>query len=169
MLRLITNFFLPILGLIINSTVFEYIKLHGVKPDLFIIIIVSISVLRNDIEGALTGFLCGLIRDIFFGKSLGFFAFLYMITGYLCGKPFKYFYRENYFVPMLLCFVSSIFFESSLFILKFFHQTEIFYGILSVIFPQAVYNTVLILVLYPLLYILNKHIENYEIKRRKFF
>lgn len=169
MLRLITNFLLPIFCLVVNSTVFENIKLHGVRPDLFIIVVICASVLRNDIEGAILGFLCGLVRDIFFSNTIGFFALLYMLVGYLCGKPFKYFYRENYFVPMILCFVATIFFESSVFILKFFSHNLLFYSLSAIVFPQALYNTVLILILYPLLYLLNKFIESYEIKRRKFF
>jgi rod shape-determining protein MreD len=169
MIRLVVDFFLPIIAFIINSTIFEHIKLHSVKPDLFIIIIVCMSVLRNDIEGALLGFMCGIMQDMFFGKSLGFFALLYMLTGYFCGKPFKYIYRENYFVPMILCFCATFFFDGCYFLLKFLRPAEIFYALSSIVFPQAVYNTVLILVFYPLMYFLNKKIENHEIRRRNFF
>ena len=168
MIRVIANLIFPIIGFILNSTILEQVKLHGVKPDLFIVIVVCIAVLRNDIEGSLLGFVCGIIRDIFFGKSLGFFALLYMLTGYLCGRPFKYFYRENYFVPMLLCFCATIFFESCVFILKFFKPNDFIYAFGSIIFPQSVYNTILILIFYPLIYLLNKQLENYEINRRKF-
>lgn len=169
MLRLIINIFLMIAGFFINSTLFEMIKLRGVKPDLFIIIIVSISVLRNDIEGALFGFFAGLIRDVFFGGPIGFFAFLYMLAGYICGKPFKYFYRENYFIPMILCFIITIFFEAFVFILKFFRTENILYAVNRIIFPQAIYNTVLILILYIPLYLINKRLEEKEISHHKFF
>ena len=166
MLRLLLSFFLSISGLIFNNIIFEKIKLDGVRPDFFLISVVSIAVLRNDIESALFGFLCGLIRDIFFGHILGFFAICYMLIGYLCGLPFKYFYRENYFVPMILCFFASIGFETIIFI---FISRDFIFSALKIILYESVYNTVFIFVIYPILYFFNKKLEIYEIRHNSFF
>ena len=69
MLRVLINIFLLLFGFIINSNLFECIKLQGVKPDLFIIFIVSISVLRSDVEGAIFGFFAG-FGEFFFASCL---------------------------------------------------------------------------------------------------
>ena len=142
------------------------IKLNGVKPNLFLIVIVCISVLRDDMESAMIGFFLGLIQDIFFYDRLGFFSFFYLITGYLANKPFKYFYRENYFVPMLLVFLSSIFFGSITFAFSFEFSLYkyFFYALIKIILPEAFYNVILIFIIYPVIYFINKKIEIKEIK-----
>lgn len=169
MLRVLINIFLLLFGFIINSSLFECIKLQGVKPDLFIIFIVSISVLRSDVEGAIFGFFAGFMCDIFFGRTLGFFALIYMFVGYLSTRPFKYFYRENYLIPMLLCFFATIFFEIVTFALSFSMMENFFYAINKIILPKAIYNTILILGIYPLIYLLNKKLEQREIRNCNFF
>ena len=165
-MRLAFNFFLILISFVINFSFFELIKLNGVKPNLFLIIIICISVLRDDIESALIGFFLGLTQDIFFYNKLGFFSFFYLITGYLANKPFKYFYRENYFVPMLLVFLSSVFFESLVFVFSFDFSLYkyFFYALIKIILPEAFYNVILIFIIYPVIYFINKKLETREIK-----
>ena len=163
-MRLIANVFLVVISFIINSTLFEAINLNGVRPDLFIVIIVTVAILRNGSEGALFGFFLGLMQDIFFGNILGFFALIYAVTGYLCGKPFKYIYRENYLVPMILVFVATIFFEVATFFCVVHSLKMFFPALIKIILPKCVYNVCVILFVYPLLYFVNNKLETKENK-----
>jgi rod shape-determining protein MreD len=118
--------------------------------------------LHNGIEAGLIGFFFGLLRDIFFGKLLGVYALIYMLIGYFSGKPFRYFYRENYFVPVILCFCMTIIFELIVFIINFniFSKDSYFiYSLTKIIFVEATYNALLIFILYRFFYFLDMIIE----------
>lgn len=163
--------FLVLISFVINSSLFEVIRLNGVKPNLFLVIIVCMSVLRNDKESGLIAFFLGLTQDIFFREKLGFFSFFYVATAHLVSKPFKYFYRENYFIPMILVFLSTIFFETVAFIFSFDFSLYkyFFYAMTKIILPEALYNIILIFIIYPVIYSINKKLEAKEIRLTSFF
>lgn len=95
-----------IINFLMQSTVLHYIEIRGVIPNTTIILVVSYALLRGSTEGAIVGFFTGLLQDIFFGTSIGFFTLFNIITGYLFGRGNHDFYRENYILPMMLCAVA---------------------------------------------------------------
>ena len=69
---------------VLQSTYFQHFRIEY-HPNFYVMIIVSFALLRGSREGAIVGF-AGLIQDLYFGTSIGFYALLGMYTGYLCGK-----------------------------------------------------------------------------------
>jgi rod shape-determining protein MreD len=49
---------------LLQSTVFNYIKIYDVKPNLLIVLIVSAALLAGNIEGAVVGFFSGMVHDM---------------------------------------------------------------------------------------------------------
>ena len=68
---------------ILQCTVFRSLAFGGIIPNLMIILTSSFGFMRGDREGLVIGFFCGLLCDIFFGQSLGFYALLYMFIGFV--------------------------------------------------------------------------------------
>lgn len=165
-MRWLFNLVLFVFSFGINFGLLDKLELNYVKADFFLVIIICLDVLRNETESILFGFFLGLTRDIFFGEKIFFYAIIYATTGYLFCKPFKYFYRENFFIPMILVFFATIFFEitGSVFYYGFSFHKYFFYALNKIIFPKAMYNVVLILIFYPILYCINKKLEIYEHK-----
>ncbi len=170
-MRAIVTFFVILLNFILQSTLFEHIEIIGIKPNTAIIIVVSYAMLRGDLEGAIIGFFSGLLQDIFFGRFIGLYSLLGMLTGYFCGKPFKNFYSENFILPLFLVAVSIIGYEFAFYFSSFLFRGKVdfFYYFGTIILPEAAYNTILSIPIYRLVYAINDKICEFERKNRKLF
>jgi len=159
------------INFILQSTLFGYIEFFGIRPNTALIIVVSVAILRSDIDGAITGFFAGLLQDIVFGRVIGLNALLYMCIGAVCGKPFKDFYRENYFLPIFLAVGATFFYEFAIFVATFLFRGRLdmpFY-FQRIILPSLAYNAFLAFPLYRVLYSINKALEAQENAGRRFY
>lgn len=156
---------------ILQSTLFQYIEIMGVKPNTAILIIVSFAVLRGDVEGSIVGFFAGLLPDLFFGQVVGFYALLFALTGYLCGKPFKDFFRENYIFPVVLTFISMLCCEFIFYVFHFLLQgrVEFSYYLNKIILPEIVYTMAICIPFYLFIYYINNKLEKREKLRKPIF
>lgn len=170
-MRIIVTFFLLVFNLVLESTLFQSIAIIGVKPNTALLIIVSYAMLRGDIEGALAGFFAGLLQDIFFGRYIGLHALLGMTVGFICGKPFKDFYRENYMAPLLLSALAIFGYEFAFYLTNFLLRARLdfFYYFQKIILPEAAYTVILSMPVYSLVYAVNARLEKHEKANRKLF
>ena len=171
MARIIVLLLTVTVNLTFQSTVFGYIAIIGIKPNSAILIIISYAILRGDSEGALAGFAAGLLQDCFFGEIIGMNAMLYMIIGYMCGKPFKDFFHENIFFPLLLSLISVLFYGHVIYFTNFLlrGRLDYFYYFRKIILPETVYTVALAMPVYRLVYGLNDRLEKHERSRRLLF
>ena len=171
MRRILTFSVVLVVNLVLQSTLFQHISISGVVPNTAIIIIVSVALLRGSTEGAIIGLFSGILQDVFFGTSIGFYSLLCMICGYLVGKFNRGFYRENYALPILLCSISTFIYESIIYILGplFKGYTNYLHFLLNLILPETVYNAILTILLYRILFTINGMVEQKEHHKRKLF
>ncbi|MCL2610162.1 MAG: rod shape-determining protein MreD [Defluviitaleaceae bacterium] len=171
MLRILIVLLIIFINFILQSTLFHSIAIFGITPNTAIVIIVAFAIMRQDIEGAIIGFFAGLLQDIFFGNVIGLTALLYMFIGFLCGKPFKEFYLENYILPIALVGTSTILYNFLYYVINFLFRARLdfftYFGI--IILPETIYNIVLTLPLYIVLYQINKALEKRENEKRRMF
>jgi len=162
---------LLLLNLILQSTLFQHFEVLSVLPDTALLIVVSYAILRGDVEGAIVGFFAGLLHDLFFARYIGFYALCGAMTGFVCGKPFKDFFHENYLLPVILI-VGAIFANELVFYVfhfLLFGQTDFWYYFHKIILPGMVYTVFLSIPVYRLLYGLNERLERFSKRRRNFF
>jgi len=164
-------FLVLIVNIVLQSSLFQLLEIRGIIPNSAIIIIVSISLLRGSREGAVIGFFSGLLQDVFFGSFLGYYAVLGGICGYIIGKFNKGFYRENYILPIFLTSISTLAYESVVYVSGplFSGNTNYPYFLFNLIFPETVYNAVFTIFIYRILFALNGAIEQKELHKRKLF
>lgn len=143
----------------------------GVKPNTMVILIVSFSFIRGQLEGAIIGFFSGLLIDIFFGTFLGPNAFVGLTTGYLSGIFNNDFYQKNTIIPFLLTFSFTLFYEILFYIINIFLKgyPNIFYFFLKIILPEAIYTSLISIIIYKLLYSFNKIINKTDRSKRRFY
>ena len=55
---------------LLQSTIFEFIALADIVPNMLIILTASIGLIRGRSEGCVVGFFCGLLMDISSGDYL---------------------------------------------------------------------------------------------------
>lgn len=154
----------------LQSTLFDGIRIKGISPNFSIMIIVSFALLRGSKEGSIVGFFAGLIMDIVFSTSRGYLAIVGASIGYLCGKFNKDFYRENLILPFFLTLISTTihgFTVSFPFLMR--GKINYIYFIRNIIFPEIIYTVTLSVFVYQLVYIINEKIEENEKSNRKIF
>jgi len=136
--------------LLIQSTRFDFWSIHGVKPDLILLLLFIISFRENSIIGTVFGFFGGLTQDLFSNSLLGSGAFAKSLWGYLIGKSDKRFDTNSLIVQIGLVFFISI--GDGLlihFLMELFHHPASFKGrVAFVVFGQALYNSLI----WPLFY-----------------
>ena len=171
MLRLLTFFAIIIFNFVLQSTLFPHLALLGVTPDTALVLIISYGVLRGDIEGAVFGLVAGLVTDLLSGTTIGIFALLGFLTGYVCGKPFRDFFKDNYFLPFLIVVVISVAYQTALYILTvmFVGQMDFLHYARTIILPRMVYTVSLSIPLYSFMHFVNVRIERHERNMRTLF
>ena len=167
---LITALFI-IINFFIQSTILHYIEIRGVIPNTTIILVVSYALLRGSVEGAIVGFFTGILQDIFFGVSIGYFALLNTITGYLFGRGNHNFYRENYILPMMLCAIAVFSYETIIYITGFLFrgQLNFLYILGNTLLPETVYSCIFTIPLYRILFGTNECLELKEKYKYRLF
>ncbi|MCL2351266.1 MAG: rod shape-determining protein MreD [Firmicutes bacterium] len=146
---------------VLQSAAFQYITVLGVTPNTALILVCSYAVLRGDAEGAILGFFAGLLQDIYYGPVIGLGALLYMLIGYVCGKPLRDFYKENYFFAVLLVAAGAMFYQFAYYFAHYLFRgrTDVGYYFRAVMLPGTIYTVIAAIPLYGLVYLLNQRLE----------
>jgi rod shape-determining protein MreD len=150
-----------ILCLLLQTTVFQWIALAHVTPNLLLILTVAIGLMRGRTEGLIAGLVCGLLMDFCYGYVIGLYALIYMVIGYLNGFCNRIFVKDDLTIPLVLVGVSEF--------IYFFYNYVVGYllkGKLNILFyfvrmglPEIIYTVLVSIVLYKVLNIINVKIE----------
>ena len=156
---------------ILQTTVFQTLAIGSIVPNLLLIATISFGFMRGKITGIWTGFLCGILKDLLYGNLLGFYALVYLCIGYGAACCTKIFYDEEIRVPMFLVAVGDLIYGLAVYGFQFLMRgrIEIFFYLRRIIIPEAIYTVLITVVLYKLLFILNKKLTELEMKERDSF
>lgn len=164
MKRCITVGILIVVCFLCQTTVFHFIELANVVPNLMLIITMSFGLMRGRKEGLLVGFFSGLLIDIFFGTVLGPFAFIYMTMGYINGFFHRIYYVEDVLLPMTMITINEIVYNLIVYILYFLLRSKILFGdyLITVILPEMMYTILVTLFFYKVLVRINLYLKKSE-------
>ena len=153
---------------LLQSTLLDYIKIYYIKPNLLIVFIISIALIRGNIEGSIIGFTIGLSQDLLSGKVLGFYSILGLYLGLIIGSVNKRLYRENFLVVIFFTFRSSIAYESIVYFLSTIlkGQIDFYYPFKNIVLPEALYNSLISVFVYVLIIKLNDRFNSSKISRK---
>jgi len=71
---------------IFQVSAFSSVRIGGAAPDVLLVTLVAVSLLRGSITGAVLGFLSGLVVDIATLGTLGLTSLLLTLAGYWVGR-----------------------------------------------------------------------------------
>lgn len=171
MLRKFVLFLIIGISFLLQSTVFQAISFAGIVPNLMLIVVSSVGLLRGKKEGLFVGFFCGLLIDIFFGFYLGIYALMYMYVGYVNGFLQKRIFPDDIKLPMFMIAVGDVACNLLVYFFMFFlrGRFHFFYYLGSVILPEFVYTMVVTIFYYLILLKINQRLEAFEKRRAKKF
>ncbi len=161
MKRCITIGILIIACFLCQSTLFHYLELAGVVPNLLLIITMSFGLMRGRKEGLLVGFFSGLLVDVFSGTVIGPFAFLYMTLGYANGFFHRIYYVEDVLLPMFMITVNDFLFNVSVYFVYFMLRNKLQFSeyLVKIILPEMIYTILITLFFYKILVRINLRLK----------
>lgn len=169
--RIFVTILLIIACFLIQTTIINYIALGSIIPNLLIVITSAIGFIRGKKEGMLTGFLCGLLIDIFYSNLIGYEAFIYALIGYGNGYFHSIFYDEDVKLPLALIAGSEFVYGLIIYVFSFLLRSRFnfSYYFLNIMIPELIYTFLITIFLYQVVLRMNRWLDEYEKGRvRKF-
>lgn len=161
MKRLIVYFLEIIICFVLQSSMFHYIALAGIMPNLLLILVVSIAYMRGSKEGLLVGFAGGLIVDLIFGELVGLYTLFYMLIGYFFGFVHKYYSEDDYTLPLILISAGDLIYGFFYYVFEFLLRGRLnfLYYLRRFIVPEIIYTVAVSVFLYKLLHMINNRLN----------
>ena len=142
----------------LQTTIFNFISIYGIRPNLLLAFVVCVALLRGNVEGGMTGLLCGILTDVMGYGSFGIHALLYMYIGIAIGFFSGKFYRVRLVVAFSFTFVINLTYGLLYYFFAFYiwGKGGMWFAISNKIFPESLYTAFLSI----LLLLMISHINN---------
>lgn len=166
MKRKIVSIVIIIICFLLETTVFRYLSLASITPNLLVVVTSSFGFMRGKREGIFVGFMSGLILDIFFGvgNMIGFYALIYTLIGYGNGFFRRLFYDEDIKLPLVLIAASEFIYGIVMYVTIYLMRSkfDFAYYFSHIIMPELIYTIMITLGLYQIILHINRKLETEE-------
>jgi rod shape-determining protein MreD len=138
---------LPLLAIvaILQTTLLPSLAIWSVFANLPLLVVVSWGLLRGPREGALWGFLAGLMVDLLSGAPFGAATVSLIAVGFLAGLGETTVFRARIALPMIVMFLATIVYELLFLLMMRISGQGVAWldSIIRLVIPSAVLNAVL--------------------------
>ncbi len=160
-------FIVIIVAMLVQINLLSVVTFFGTAANIGIVLTTGIGLMCGKEVGGIIGGMYGLLCDIVFGKAVGIYLLLYMLTGYLSGKIGKGFSKENKTTMIMMVSVSGILFNLAFLLVArmvYDYDTSFLYSIFTIL-KETIYNLIIAGILFkPMLLlaeIINKSKNSY--------
>ena len=165
MKRVIINMVLILVTFIIyflQLNFFSWFTINGVKPNLFIILVLFIGLFTSKNLGAIYGMVIGIILDLLTAQKIGFNALILGDVGLLAEIFDKNFSKDNKMTIIVIVSITTIIAETTVYILNyvFLNLNIDMFAFIKILLIETMYNIILSIILYPLIQKFGYYIEN---------
>lgn len=139
------------LVVVVQLSVMANVDILGGHPNLLLVTVVSIALLRGALFGAVAGFCAGLLADTGVFGTLGFTALLLTLAGYWTGRYGETTGRDRAHAPLVSIAVITILYQVAALVLRYLlGQPAPAQHILAALLPTMVLNLTLTVPVYAL-------------------
>jgi rod shape-determining protein MreD len=125
-------------------SIFSQIDVFGAAPDLLLVTLVAISLLRGSVAGAVGGFFAGLIVDTASLGTLGLTSLVLTLAGFWIGRYGETTGRDRAHAPYLSIAVVTVLYEVGLLVVHFvLGETAPAGAVFTSLLPAVLLNLVL--------------------------
>lgn len=107
------------LAVVVQVTIVGSIGIFGGAPDLMLVTLVAVALLRGAVFGALAGFWTGLLLDVAMIQTLGFSSLLLTLAGFWTGRYSETTGRDRAHAPHLAVAAVTVLYAVAALILHF--------------------------------------------------
>ena len=145
---------LALICFLLQTSLFSYLRLADITPNLLIILTVTTAISCGKLDGMMIGLLCGLMYDLTFGHLFGMFTLLYILVGYFCGLTAHLYYKDDLTYPLVSVALSDLFYGIYVYVLSFLTRgrLDIFFYFRRIILPEMAYTVILTIFVYRILF-----------------
>ncbi|MFL5945290.1 MAG: rod shape-determining protein MreD [Gaiellaceae bacterium] len=145
------TFVLLFFAVVVQLSIMSQVTILGGHPNLLLVTLVCVALLRGAMVGAIAGFCAGLLVDSGVFATLGFTALLLTLAGYWTGRYGETTGRDRAHAPVLSIAVTTIAYQFAALVLRYMLGQnapggEIFAGLA----PTVLLNLILALPVYAL-------------------
>lgn len=132
---------------------FSWFNIAGIKPNLFIILILCTGLFMGKKNAFLIGFVMGIFLDLLTSTQIGITSAVFAIIGYVAGYFNKNFSQDNKITVVLIVIGGTVFFEVVVYLYDVLKNAILFemLAFLKILAIEVVYNVLLTIILYPLI------------------
>lgn len=143
---------------LLQATLSPYMKVGGVHPDLVLVLVIGWTILRGIEEGAAWALIGGVSLDVLSGAPFGVFSLTMLLVAVVTSLFHGRLFGSSIVLPLLLTFPLSLAFNGTALIILYLlgHPLALNDAFFFIMVPAAIYNTVVMLLIFPLLYLLNR-------------
>ena len=166
--RKVVTLLLILISAVLQGTLFKALSIGSITPNLLLILTVSFGFMRGKKNGIWIGFFCGILKDLLSDGLLGFYALVYLCIGYAAGCCCKLFYDEELRVPIILMAAGDLVYGGLVYGMQYLMRGRIqfYYYFGRIIIPEMIYTVLMTVLLYRLLFNINKRLTELEMKER---
>ena len=99
--------FLMLIACVAHQTLFAAVRWGDVRPHLLLLMAVSAAIVGGADRGAVIGFLCGLLTDLFLQTPFGLSALAFSLVAFGVGSVQSSVIRSAWWIPPLTALVAS--------------------------------------------------------------
>ena len=164
MIRKSIEFVLVFVCFLLQCTLFKFISLGGIAPNLLIILTSAFGFMKGRTEGMFVGFFSGLMVDVLFGNGIiGLYTLIYTYIGFFNGMFNRMFFPDDVRLPIILITFSDLIYCFVVYVLTFLLRSRFDFGyyVLHIIIPEAVYTIFITILFYRLLLKIETSLERH--------
>jgi len=142
----------------LQATLSPFMKISGVHPDLVLLLVISWVILRGLEDGLFWAVVGGLSLDILSGAPFGAFTFSMVAVALLTSLFHGRIFGSSIILPLSLTFPLSLLFNGVVLLLLMVLGRPMDWSaaFFNILLPVAVFNTMVMVLVFPLLYLLNR-------------
>jgi rod shape-determining protein MreD len=134
---------------VVQLSIMAQVTILGGHPNLLLVTLCCVALLRGALVGAIAGFSAGLLADTGVFGTLGFTALLLTLAGYWTGRYGETTGRDRGHAPILSIAVITILYQVAALVLRFMLGQNAPGGIIfSGLLPTVILNLILTLPVY---------------------
>lgn len=128
-----------------------HVAIFGVTPNLLLLVVITLAFVEGSSAGATVGFIAGLLMDLLSSGPIGGWALVMSVVGYLSGSLRRNLFAEGWLAPVTVGVITALVADFAyLLVVTVIGVGPAFWSALGrLVLPRAVYNAVLVMLVYP--------------------
>lgn len=138
-------------AVILQVMLAPHLSVAGTVPSIPLLVVITIAFLEGSATGATVGFAAGLALDLLGTGPVGSWALVLTVAGYVSGMLQQNVFAAGWLQPVTVAAIAGLLAETVYLVVLIVLGVGpgFLESIVSVVLPRAVYNTLLVMLVYP--------------------